>query len=254
MLSRLLSTTDALNLLEKNEDHFFDKKSVKTNGAGLQKVLVSFANSDGGEVIVGIEDEKSQPNVNKRWEGHSSIEEYNGLLQAITEITPQIPCSMNFLSSKGFPGYLLLIQIDKSSQVHQTSSRDVYVRKGAQSLPVKDPEHLITLKFSKGLASFEDVEVPNVPPEIIVESTAMAQFLSDLSPKTEPLEFCVNQHLLDIRTWNPKVCGLVLFSPNPSSFIPTRAGVRITRYETKEEDPERDHLSYSELIELPYMI
>lgn len=251
MLSRLLDTTDTLALLEREEDHFYDKKSIRIGGAGLQKALVGFANSDGGDLIIGLEDAKTESELNKQWQGCATLEEFNGLLQAITEITPQIPCSMNFLSSKGNVGYILLIQIDKSSQVHQTSSKDIYIRKGAQTLPIKDPEQLISLKFSKGLASFEDVEVPNVPPEVIVESLAINKFLLDFSPKTDALEFCVNQNLLDIRTWNPKVCGLVLFAANPSSVIPTRGGVRITRYETKEDEPERDHLASSELLELP---
>lgn len=34
-------------------------------------------------------------------------------------------------------------------------------------------------------------------------------------------------------------------------MVPTRAGVRITRYETKEDDPERDHLAFSESLEAP---
>ena len=251
MLTKILDTADAVTLLQKEEGHFFDKKSVQVSGAGLQKTLVSLANSEGGDLVIGIEDNKSEPIIEKRWQGHSTIEEFNGLLQAIHEITPQIPCSMGFIASRDFPGYLLFVQVDKSSQLHQAASKEVYVRKGAQSLPVKDPEQLVALKFAKGLASFEDVQVPNIPPERIVGSNALTEFLKDFSPKTDPLEFCINENLIDVRTWNPKVCGLVLFAPNPSSVIPTRAGVRITRYETKEDDPERDHLSFSELIELP---
>ena len=47
------------------------------------------------------------------------------------------------------------------------------------------------------------------------------------------------------------MCGLVLFAPNPSALIPTRAGARVSRYETKEDDPEREHLAASTLIEEP---
>ena len=47
------------------------------------------------------------------------------------------------------------------------------------------------------------------------------------------------------------MCGLVLYAPNPSAVIPTRAGVRVSRYETKEDDPERDYLADSHLLEEP---
>jgi ATP-dependent DNA helicase RecG len=101
------------------------------------------------------------------------------------------------------------------------------------------------------LASYEDTGVPNVPPELIVDGETIKTFLADFSPKTGALEFCVNENLIDLKTWDPKVSGLVLFAPTPSAVIPTRAGVRISRYETREEDPERDHLASSVLIEVP---
>lgn len=91
----------------------------------------------------------------------------------------------------------------------------------------------------------------NVPSELIVESPEIKLFLDDFSPKTDALTFAVNENLIDLKTWDPKVCGLVLFAPNPSAVIPTRSGVRITRYETVEDDPERDHLAFSNQMEGP---
>jgi len=251
MLTRALTKEEAVILICRQESHFFDKKSAKISGAALQKVVVALANADGGDVFVGIEDDKVDPLPERRWRGLPSMEEFNGLLQALQEISPQAPASMEFLVAKDLSGYVLSIKIDKSPQVHQTSSKEVFIRKGAQSLPLKDPDHLIALKFAKGLASYEDTAVHNVPAEIVVESSELRTFLADFSPKTDALNFTVNENLLDLKTWDPKVCGLVLFAANPSAVIPTRAGVRITRYETKEDDPERDHLAFSEAIEAP---
>src|SRR5439155_1548090 len=83
--------------------------------------------------------------------------------------------------------------------------------------------------------------VPNVPPELIVDGEPINAFLKDFSPQITAIGFCVNENLIDLKSWDPKVCGLVLFAPNPSAVIPTRAGVRISRYATREDDPERDH-------------
>ena len=47
-----------------------------------------------------------------------------------------------------------------------------------------DPEQLTALKFAKGLASFEDVAVGNVPAEKIVDGSHLKAFLKDFSPKT----------------------------------------------------------------------
>ncbi|MEW6563559.1 MAG: ATP-binding protein [Pseudomonadota bacterium] len=243
MLTRTLTNEEARSLILSPESHFLDKKSARVSGAALQKIVTALANADGGDVYIGIEDDKTAPSPEQRWKGFESIESCNGLLQALHEVSPQPPISMEFLVSKGMFGYILAINIDKSPHLHQTSAKEVYLRKGAQSLPIKDPEHLVALKFAKGLASFEDTSVPNIPAELIVDSQELLSFLSNISPKIEALNFSINENLIDLKTWDPKVCGLVLFAPNPSAVIPTRAGVKIVRYETKEEDPERDHLA-----------
>lgn len=252
MLTRLLDNKEALALIEKEEGHFFDKKSARLAGDKLQKILVALANADGGDILIGVEDDKTNTDPLKRWIGLDKMEDYNGMLQCLHTIVPQIPASMEFLACKDLPGYALYIQVDKSTQLHKTASDSVFVRKGAQSLPLKDPEALIALKFAKGMASFEDVVVPTVPIEVVVDSQEMKNFLSENPRKDlDGLSLAVNENLLDLKTWDPKVSGLVLFSPSPSAHSPNRAGVRITRYETREDDPERDHLGKSFPLEGP---
>ncbi len=57
-------------------------------------------------------------------------------------------------------GLVLLVRVEKSSDVHQTADGTVYVRKGAQSLAVKDQQRVLELQFAKGAASFEDQVLP----------------------------------------------------------------------------------------------
>lgn len=252
MLTRVIDNEEAIALIESEEGHFFDKKSARLSGEKFQKILVALANADGGDVLLGIEDDKVDPDPLKRWIGLSTMEEYNALLQSLHSVKPQIPASMEFLACKDLPGYALRIQIEKSTQLHQTAADKVFVRKGAQSLPLTDPEALVALKFAKGMASFEDVVVPTVPAEIVVESAEMKSFLSGNPRKDlDGLALAVNENLLDLKTWDPKVSGIVLFSQNPSVYSPKRAGVRITRYETREDDPEREHLGPSIPLEGP---
>lgn len=156
MLTRALETEEALSLIIRQEGHFFDKKSAKVSGASLQKIVVALANAEGGDVAVGIEDDKTSPNPEQRWRGLATMEDFNGLIQAVHETSPQVPASMSFMVARNLHGYVLFVTVEKSAQVHMTSSKEVYIRKGAQSLAVKDPELLIALKFAKGLASFED--------------------------------------------------------------------------------------------------
>ena len=45
-------------LLNANEDHFFDIKSRDIAPSKLQETFVAFANADGGDIYIGIEDKK----------------------------------------------------------------------------------------------------------------------------------------------------------------------------------------------------
>jgi len=244
-----ISNEDALEILQREEGHFFDKKGLGIDGKGVQKIAIAFANADGGEFVIGVKDTKDEPDVNMRWQGAEETEVFNGLLQALFEVQPTLNITYDALFSEGFDGYLLRVTVDKSSDVHKTKSEKVYLRYGTQSLPINDPQKILELSFAKGAASFEDQTINTITPDTLVDSTQIRSFLDDYSPKTDPLDFLINQHLLDNASWNPTYAGTLLFYDNPSAALPRRCAVKITRYETKEEDPEREHLAEQRTIE-----
>src|SRR5262249_45304254 len=77
MHTKVISAADALELSKRKEDHFFDRKAAAIKGAKLQRVAVAFANADGGEVLVGVADDKDEPDPVRRWNGAQNIEDYN---------------------------------------------------------------------------------------------------------------------------------------------------------------------------------
>lgn len=249
METKTITAADALLLSTKQEDHFFDRKAAAIKGAKLQKIAVAFANADGGEAYVGVADEKDEPDPAKRWTGAPNIEDYNQHIQSLTEIQPALPMDLAFLKAEGKHGYVLRIQIEKSQAVHKTSDGTVYERKGAQSLPVNDPSRITALSFAKGAVSYEDYSLENAMAEDVVDSPRLSEFLADYSPSTDPLELALNKNLIDRKSFKPKVAGVLLFSTEPASLMPKKCSVRIIRYETKEEDPERDHLGPIESVE-----
>lgn len=251
MRTREISDDEALLIASRQESHFFDRKACGIKGAKVQKIAVAFANADGGEFVLGVADDKDEPNPEKRWNGFASLEDMNGLLQAVFEITPSLDLRYEILNCQAKPGHVLRVSVEKSSDVHKTADGTVYQRHGAQSLPIKDPQKITELTFAKGASSFEDQLLKDIPAELVVESEELAKFLKHYSPKTDPLEFCVNQNLLDFKTWTPRVASVLLFHPSPSGSVPRKCGVKVTRYETKEDDPERDHLSDQLTIEGP---
>jgi ATP-dependent DNA helicase RecG len=249
MRSRTIAEDEILALSKMEESHFFDRKAVGVSGKKSQKIAVAFANADGGEFIVGISDDKDERDPSKRWHGTTKLEDLNGLLQALFQVTPTLELKHEVLNSPSRPGQVLRVIVEKSAEVHKTSDGTVYQRYGAQSLPVDDPQRITELAFAKGAISFEDQLLKNVPVEQVVDSKELASFLFDYSPKTDPLEFCINQNLLDFKTWEPRVASILLFHPSSSAVNPRKCALKITRYETKEDDPERDHLAKQVTIE-----
>lgn len=251
MNTREISVEEANVLVTREESHFFDKKSAAVSGRSVQKIAVALANADGGEFLVGIADEKDEPDIEKRWQGLANIEALNSHLQTLFDVQPSLDLRYEFLKREDKDGYVLRVMVEKSSEVHKTSDQTVYQRHGAQSLPIKDPQKISQLSFAKGSTTYEDQLLTQVPTEQIVEAAELRSFLADYSPKTDPLEFVLNQNLLDSRTWEPRVASTLLFHCAPSAVVPRKCAVKITRYETREDDPERHHLAEQRTIEGP---
>ena len=246
-----VSDADFSEIADRDESHFYDIKQSAVTGKSLQKIATAFSNADGGELIIGVKDKKTGEALDDRWEGVVDIEKLNGHLQSLFEINPPLAISYEFLKREATDGYALRILIEKGSQVCATADGSVYLRHGAQSLPIKDPNRVQQLNFAKGAVSFEDTLLAELPAEQIVEAPELLAFLDDYSPKTDPLEFALNQNILDYKTWQPRIVGALLFHPSPSAVVPRKCAIKITRYETREDDPERDHLADQITIEGP---
>lgn len=245
-----ISLKEANDIIEREESHFFDLKSKDISGSKIQKIAVAFANADGGEFVVGIKDFKDEANTELRWDGMPTIEGYNSLLENMRLITPTIEYECSFLKSP-YSGYVLDIKVEKSLYVHKTSSGEYYIRNGAQSSKITTEEQLSELKRAKGTVSYENEIVPNVEAEVVFENDAITSFLKDFSPRTDAIDYCISENLLDKKTFSPIVAGVLLFSDNPAANLPRKCSVKIVRYETKEDDPEREHLKETYSLEGP---
>ncbi|MCK5424474.1 MAG: putative DNA binding domain-containing protein [Emcibacter sp.] len=248
MRERILTEQEILNFSEREESHFYDNKSFGVNGKKIQKISVAFANADGGEFIVGIKDKKDEPDVSKRWQGIEDQETFNAIFQNILQITPTIPHFVEFMKDPD-GNYALRVIIEKSDSVHKTSDETIYVRKSAQSIPVRDPVKIQALSYSKGESSYEDTVIKSALAEDIFESNEIKKFLTDYSPKSDPIDFTINQNLVERKTYDPRTAGILLFSDNPIPILPKKCGIKISRYDTDVEVPERIHLKDQYSIE-----
>ena len=224
-------------VLESLEGHFLDLKAKEVAPAKLTKLLSAFANADGGELYVGIAEDKAKKS--RTWSGFTTIEAAKGHIQALESLFPLgQDFSYVFLtgSTSKANGIVLQILVHKTRDIKKASDGIPYLRRGAQSLPVDTPEKLKRLELDKGLTSFEGDTVATSL-ETISNSTTIIRFLIDVIPTAEPEPWLRKQRLIVAE--KPTVAGVLLFADEPQAELPKRSGVKIYRYATKDAQGTR---------------
>jgi ATP-dependent DNA helicase RecG len=238
MVTSHVSTAEIAKLFSQGEGHFIDFKARAIQPAKLSRSISAFANADGGEIFLGIE----EPSAGgpKTWDGFPSQEAANGFIQAIEGIMPLGQgCRFTFLSGEGRPGLVLHIEVLKNREIIKTTSGDVYIRRSAQNLPVLPGEAMDRLRLNKGLTSFESMTV-DADQSVITNSTETISFMLEVVPHQEPEKWLPKQML---RIGNkPTVAGTVLFAEEPQALLPKRCGVKIYRYHTSADEGNRETL------------
>lgn len=232
-------------ILDIEEDHFRDLKSIDIKPSKLTKTIAAFANTVGGEIYIGIDETEIYGVKQRRWRGFPDIEAANGHLQIFEELFPLgTDFNYTFLQIDGEPGLVLQVSILKTKQIVKASDGVPYIRRGAQSLPVDDDEKFKRLQLDKGVSSFESNTL-NVPLEFVADSLVIYEFMIEVIPTTEPIPWLKKQLLIfnDL----PTVASVLLFADNPQAALPKQSGIKIYRYTTKDVEGTRENLAFTPL-------
>lgn len=233
-------TKDKLQeLFDIQEDHFNDFKAKELNGKKFSKAVSAFANASGGDIYVGIREE---PDTKiKHWEGYASIEEYNSFIQVLESLkNVESYYDIDFLFYPKCGTYVMKVCIFKTQSIVKTTDDKIFVRRGAQSLPVDTPEKLRRLELDKGITSYENEPVGESQLSDAIESDVFSEFSKAIVPEVEPYKWLRKQRLIV----NEKltVAGELLFSDEPQICLPKRSSIKIFRYKTSGE-ADRDTLA-----------
>lgn len=227
-------------LLAVEEGHFLDLKSLRIAPAKLTISISAFANAEGGELFVGVEEDNTTDN--RKWLGFNTMEDANGHIQAFEVLFPLgTEFGYEFLRGPGVNGVVLKVSVNKTRDIKRASNGIVYVRRGAQNLPVDSAERLEVLRREKGLTTFEDSTVA-CDLDVITNSEAIIGFMLDVVPTSEP-EAWLRKQLLVVDS-NPTVAGVVLFADLPQAVLPKRTGIKIYRYKTSADKGTRETLDF----------
>lgn len=240
ILTSQISVAQRDRILAIEEGHFADVKAIEIRPAKLSEVISAFANADGGELYVGIDEDKT---TNTRsWRGFPTEEAANGHLQIFEQLFPLgQEFEYSFLECAGSAGKVLQVQVHKTNAITKASDGTPYIRRGAQKLPVKTHEEYKRLEYSKGLVSFE-TEVVECDSATITNSTHIIHFMLNVIPTAEPDTWLRKQQVL--KGNRPAVAGLLLFAEEPQAVLPKRCGIKLYRYKTSDKEGTRETMAF----------
>lgn len=240
ILTHHIAEAQRNQVLYLEETHFCDLKSIDIAPGKLSRSIAAFANADGGELFIGIDEDRQSGT--RQWRGFENVEAANGHLQPFEQLFPLgVDFEYTFLQAENSAGLVLQVQVRKTQDIKRATDGQVYVRRGAQNLPILEPEALRRLEYTKGLASFEN-ECVDIPVDVIENSIPTIEFMLGVVPTAEPGPWLSKERL--IRDGKPTVAGLLLFSESPQSILDKRSGIKLYRYRTKDPEGTRETLAF----------
>jgi ATP-dependent DNA helicase RecG len=237
------SQADALTQIE--EGQFSEVKATAITPAKLSHTISAFANTDGGDLYIGIGEQLLGGGVRKRsWSPFPDIESANGHMQAFDRCFPLgKDYQYEFMKCANRPGVVLHVQVSRTQHIVNATDSKAYVRRGAQNLPQDSADQLRRLEFRKGISSFEGNTVA-ASKNLIVESPVIHEYLKYVVPNYQAQPEAWLRKQLMIVNDMPTVAGLLLFAEEPQAQIPKRCGIKIYRYATQETEGFRDVLAF----------
>lgn len=230
-------------VLEAPEDHFGDVKAIEVTPAKLSRTMSAFANADGGDLYIGIDEVRAGRGGRTRtWRGFPTVEDANAHLQ-VFEATFPLGSAADYtflvVEERASSGLVLKASIRKTPDIRKSSDGSIYLRRGAQNLPVTDEDAVRRLEYAKGVRSFETHPV-DAPTDLVTNSVVIIEFMLAVVPTAEP-DTWLHKQLL-IRDDMPTVAALVLFADEPQVALPKQTGIKIYRYATTDEEGTRTTL------------
>ncbi len=232
-LSKINSRINLEYLTKEKENLYFDRKRAKISLQDLANEIASFANSNGGLIVVGITDDGKIEGFNKY--GKAKLNDCQKIVTNYLKNTPTYKIELiDILNENGEEDNILLFHIEPElNYIIRNNKDEVYCRQGDSSIKL-NANQIRSLEYDRRERDFEA--------EILLESS-----INDID--IEVIEIYKNK--IDTNLSNEEVlkargflrekngkfhltkAGMLLFGKNPSIYLPS-ARVRVLKFEGTE--------------------
>ena len=228
-----MKTIDIQTLQTQPEGQQFDRKSFRIEAKTLAVIAVAFANADGGDIAIGIEDNGRITGIN------GNDVHLNELLRVPFDFcVPSVQADVKFLDCNdvnGNPNRVMVMHIEPSMKVHSNQSDEAFYRVGDKSKKLNF-EMRMQLFYAKGGRYYEDepvygATIDDIDLDFVSEYCHKIGFDKDAATYLR-----TNKGYITTVNGVEKVSGaaILLFGKDPQKFF-QRARIRIVRYSGDEE-------------------
>jgi ATP-dependent DNA helicase RecG len=209
----------------------------------LAECLVALANSDGGLIVLGL-DENGRPTT-PIWEEEAETV----LREAAERCRPPVPTSWHSVETRN--GLLIGLQVLRSTELHALDDGRILIRSGAQNRPLSGDE-VRDLAASKNTAEYETEIVPGALPDDL-DTDIIRDYLARREERGAPRTLDVAELLYEIgatnREGSPTAIGVLLFGKKPQLFFP-QSSITFVKFPGTEPRGEDGGIGYGRRDEI----
>ncbi len=231
-----IATNDVHLFSTLKENQYFDRKSARKDDKEIAKHISAFANSAGGKLVIGIEDDGEVTGFKR--DGARDIENFERAALTTCTPTPIVRKDrIHVVNSSGEDDLILVLDIEASTShsVARSSDDEVFLRQNDRSVRLKR-EQVLALEYDKGQRVFEDELVEDSSLDD-VDHEVLDRYKEILGTDAPDEQVLRSRRFM--RDGRLTVAGALLFAQDPSVMMP-QARVRVLRYDgVKMETGER---------------
>ena len=211
-----MNTIELLELINKGEGYHLEFKLEEENNEDFAKTIVCFANTDGGKILIGVDDTGNIIGV-------SDIDKVMLRMDDIALNRCEPPVII-FQESINFDGKnVVIVNVEKGKQrPYRTKSGHYYIRSSNRCRQATKEELLRLFQSTKSLF-YDEIPINNsklTDLDISSFKFFLRKYLNiETNNEENIINYLCNFHLLEKESLTPTFTGILFFANNPQNFV-----------------------------------